>query len=100
MKLTDSEIRRVKAALGADPVPDDHPAMEMLTETYGEHTFYTVEGGLGVFMIRAREDVPPDWGTLVLIAEWSDETRTSLNGIDPPKVTTTSLNLSGAGMGG
>jgi len=100
MKLTDSEIRKVKARLGADPIPDDHPAMAQLTENYGEHTFYADKAGLGVFLLRAREDVPPDWATFVIIAEWDDESRSSLTGIDPPKVTTTSLNLAGAGTGG
>lgn len=100
MLLTAHEIRKVEAKLGAKPIPDDHPAMETLVESYGEHTFYADKEGLGVFMIRAREDIPPDWATFVIIARWDDEARTSLTGIDPPKVTKTSLNLSGAGMGG
>jgi len=100
MKLSDSEIRKVKAKLGADQIPEDHPAMQQLVDGYGEHTFYADKAGLGVFLLRAREDVPPDWATFVIVAEWTDESRTSLNGIDPPKVTETSLNLAGAGTGG
>ncbi len=96
MKLTESEIRQVKAALGVDPVPEDHPAIPQLYENFGEHTFYADQDGLGFFMQRAREDVPPDHATFVLIAGWTDDTRSALTSMEP-RVTETSLSLTGPG---
>ncbi len=89
MKLTDEQIAQIKDQLGADPVPADNPAMKMLAQHFGEHTFYVDEDGLHFFETLETEaasgpnDVRP-----VRIATWTDEKREALSPHEPVVGTT------------
>ena len=104
MKLTDANIKTVKETLGADPLEADNPAIEPLTQNFGEHTFYVGQEGLFVFEPDAEandpeqangEDKEADDGNtvrLMLIAAWTDEKREAIRAVEPqPTEMTVSL---------
>lgn len=80
MKLTDDQAAAVKETLGADPIPEDNPAMEELQKVFGEHSFYVGEDGLLVF---EEVEEQTDSGRLVLIAAWADEQKQGLQAVQP-----------------
>lgn len=80
MKLTDDQAAAVKQVLGADPLPEDNPAMGELEKVFGEHSFYVGEDGLLVFE-PAEEQA--DSGRLMLIAAWADEQKQGLQAVQP-----------------
>lgn len=80
MKLTDDQAAAVKETLGADPLPEDNPAMGELEKVFGEHSFYVGEDGLLVFEPAEEK---PDSGRLVLIAAWADEQKQGLQAVQP-----------------
>ena len=81
MKLSDAHIALVAAKLNAQAMDPEDETTQTLVEAFGEHTFYLDPGGLNVF-----EHSTGDAGeslALVQIAEWTDETRTGLQPIEP-----------------
>lgn len=84
MKLTDPQIAQIKEQIGADPVPAESPATELLTKHFGKHTFYVDEAGLQYFEAietpkqKGARSVQP-----VRVADWADEKRDSLAPHEP-----------------
>lgn len=89
MKLTDDQQAAVKAAFGAEPIPDEEPALEELKGAFGEHTFYLDPQGLLIF-----EPDPDAEGAAraVLIARWTSEERQALGAVEP-QATNAVINL-------
>lgn len=86
MKLTDNQVAIAKTAIGADPIPTDHPAMDQLEQAFGEHTFYLDQNGLLVFEPDSEPLEAPEAqeaARLVLIAAWSDDSRQELGAVQP-----------------
>ena len=86
MKLTANQVAIAKSAIGADPIPADHPAMDQLEQAFGEHTFYLDQNGLLVFEPDEEPEEAPDvqdGARLTLIAAWADDTRQSLGAVQP-----------------
>lgn len=48
MKLTSAQVKQTVNQLGAQVLPDEHPAMPQLNSMFGEHTFFVDESGLKV----------------------------------------------------
>ena len=48
MKLTSEQVKQTVNQLGAQVLPDEHPAMPQLNSMFGEHTFFVDETGLKV----------------------------------------------------
>ncbi|WFT95511.1 hypothetical protein QA633_46050 [Bradyrhizobium barranii] len=43
MKLTSEQVKQTVNQLGAQVLPDEHPAMPQLNSMFGEHTFFVDE---------------------------------------------------------
>lgn len=83
MILTASQVDAARAALGADPIPADHPAIPALQQAFGEHTFYLDANGLLVFEPDDEESDAQDPARLYLVAAWADEERQQLSPVQP-----------------
>jgi|SRR5689334_577988 hypothetical protein len=77
MKLSAAQIRQTQPQIGAEPIPDNHPAVEQLREVFGNHTFFLDRNGLNI--VETGE--PAGAGGLanvVNLASWANEERTTL----------------------
>ena len=84
MKLTKSQIETIRERFGADPVPEDSPADDLLKQHFGDHTFYVDE--VGVLVFEAEDPAPSDQGRQAVpmrVASWTDEKRDALAPHDP-----------------
>ena len=78
MKLSARQIAQTKDRIGAQPVPDTHPLVPQLTDLFGSHTFFLDREGLGIVETADSEAVPARTATVVKLARWTDEKRTTL----------------------
>ncbi|MFX4220523.1 MAG: hypothetical protein ACMVO3_05785 [Thalassobaculum sp.] len=89
MKLTTDQTAAVQRQTGADPLPEDNPAIGQLQEIFGEHTFYVAEQGLVVPEPMPDEEteeaVTDDPVEFLLVAIWAGEDRQSLQPIEPQR---------------
>lgn len=87
MKLNIDQTAAVQRQTGADPLPDDNPAMGQLRELFGDHTFYVAEQGLVVPEPTAGEEPAEATGDdqveFLLVAIWAGEDKQSLQPIEP-----------------
>ena len=83
MILTVNQLEAAKTALGADPVPTDHPAVPQLQQAFGEHTFYLDARGLLVFEPAQELAEANDPARLFLVAAWADDSRQQLSPVQP-----------------
>lgn len=88
MKLTEDQIAATRDSLGASPLPEDHPALPQLAEAFGAHTFYVDQNGLLIFASAEEIETAPEADPvaqpkLILIARWTDESKSKLGAIDP-----------------
>jgi hypothetical protein len=83
MKLSVDQIAAAKAVLGAEPLPEDHPAVPQLQEAFGDKTFYVDTNGLLVFEPTAEPDEGGTEAKLVLVAAWTGEDKSALGMVEP-----------------
>ena len=84
MKLTKTQIETIRERFGADPVPENSPADDLLKQHFGDHTFYVDE--VGVLVFEAEEAPQGKEGRQALpvrVAAWTDEKRDALSPHDP-----------------
>jgi hypothetical protein len=85
MKLSDTQIAAISATTGAQPIPDDDPAMGQLKEAIGDHTFYVDQHGL--LVLEDTETAAKESELeIVRVGQWADETRSTM-GVVPPQPT-------------
>lgn len=78
MKLSAQQIRHTLPQIEAEPIPDNHPAVQELKGVFGDHTFFLDRNGLNI--VETGE--PADAGGLanvVNLASWANEERTALS---------------------
>lgn len=93
MKLSDTQIAAVAATTGANPIPEEDPAMGQLKEAIGDHTFYVDQHGL--LVLEDTDDAPGDNQLeIVRVGQWADEQRSTM-GVVPPQPTGQVLDLDG-----
>lgn len=85
MKLSSAQIAQVEDQLGADPIPEDHPAVGQLKETFGDHTFYVHPDGLVILQRADRSNSGKQAASLVKLASWTSEERDSLAVHEPER---------------
>jgi hypothetical protein len=78
MKLSARQIERTKDQIGAQPVADSHPLVPQLTDLFGSHTFFLDREGLGIVEATEPDTVQVRTATVVKLARWADEKRTTL----------------------
>lgn len=96
LKLSDNQIAAVRETVGAEPIPEDNPAMEPLKQNFGDHTFYVDNTGLLVLEPVNDPNQPGEPAAVIHIAAWTDEERKQLQPIEP-KASGAVLDLAPAG---
>jgi hypothetical protein len=77
MRLTSEQVERTLNQIAAQPIPEDHPAIGRLNETFGDHTFFLDINGLNVIEPTDAPD-GAEAGQVVKVAQWSDDKLTQL----------------------
>jgi hypothetical protein len=83
MKLTSEQVKQTVNQLGAQVLPDEHPAMPQLNSMFGEHTFFVDEMGLKVLEPTPSLSAERQTGEVVSLADWSDADLTRLMAHEP-----------------
>jgi hypothetical protein len=83
MKLTSEQVKQTVNQLGAQVLPDEHPAMPQLNSMFGEHTFFVDETGLKVLEPTPSISAERETGEVVSLADWSDADLTRLMAHEP-----------------
>jgi hypothetical protein len=78
MKLNPVLVERAVSQLGADPIPEQHPAMPQLNQVFGEHTFFVDDDGLSIVEPVAPGNTGELTGEVMQVARWTDGNRTNL----------------------
>jgi len=86
MRLTSAQVERTLSQFDAHAIPEDHPAVDELSDMFGNHTFFLDGSGLSVVEPVEPAETSTETGQVINLAEWSDETLTSL--APHPPVTT------------
>lgn len=83
MRLSSELVERTVSQIGAQAIPDNHPAVPQLNSLFGDHTFFL--DGDGLHIVEPVESTPAGAraGKIVKLASWGDETRTSLAPHEP-----------------
>ena len=97
MKLTSALVKRTEDQFEGQAVPEDHPAVPQLSKIFGEHTFFVDGEGLSIVEpVQTARDGSPS-GQVVKLANWNDQTRTSLTP-HAPEPTDIVIELEADGM--
>jgi hypothetical protein len=83
MKLNAAQVKQTLNQIKAQVLPDDHPAMEKLSELFGDHTFFVDESGLKLLESSEPKGAEAQTGTVVSLADWNDKTFSSLHAHEP-----------------
>jgi hypothetical protein len=83
MKLTSEQVKQTINQLGAQVLPDEHPAMPQLNSMFGEHTFFVDESGLKVLEPTPSLEAERQTGEVVSLADWTDADLTRLTAHEP-----------------
>ncbi|HEY4163043.1 MAG TPA: hypothetical protein VGM59_08270 [Dongiaceae bacterium] len=78
MRLSNVQVKDVLNQMDTQVIPADHPAVQQLERTFGDHTFFLGKEGLHVVERGEKETTEDDYAYAVKVATWSDEQRTSL----------------------
>jgi hypothetical protein len=81
MKLGAAQISHVERQLGFQSVPDDHPVMSDLKDTFGDHTFFLDTKGLNIVEFDTAADGTS--GIIFKLASWANEDQSELLPHDP-----------------
>jgi hypothetical protein len=82
MKLNSAQVEQMLTQFQARVIPDDHPVVSELNALFGEHTFFLDDNGLNVVEPNESTQAGASAGTVVNLANWSDE-GTGLEPHDP-----------------
>jgi hypothetical protein len=83
MKLNATQVKQTLSQFDAQVLPDDHPAVTQLNSLFGDHTFFLDNSGLKVLEPADAPEMREHTGEIVSLADWSDETLTSLRPHEP-----------------
>jgi hypothetical protein len=87
MRLTSEQVERTLNQFDAQAIPEDDPVVSRLNELFGDHTFFLDSNGLNVVEpTEPASGAGADTGTVVNLADWSDENLTKL-APHPPQAT-------------
>jgi hypothetical protein len=83
MKLNSEMVERAVTQLGADPIPEQHPAMPQLSRVFGVHTFFIDPNGLHIVEPSQPNAAGDPTGEVFKVARWSDPDHTTLSPHQP-----------------
>lgn len=91
MKLNATQIARIHAEVGADPIPESTPVQTDLEAHFGTHTFYVDSTGLYVWEPIDATEAAQAEAVAIKIASWANDERTILEKHEPEIVGKTVL---------
>lgn len=77
MKLSSAQIEHTLPQIGAQALPDNHPAVSELKGMFGDHTFFLGREGLHIVEAGATTE-DSALANVVNLANWTSEERTAL----------------------
>ncbi len=77
MKLSSAQIEHTLPQIGAQALPDNHPAVSELKGMFGDHTFFLDNDGLHIVEAGAATE-DSALANVVTLADWTSEERTAL----------------------
>lgn len=83
MKMSAMLVEQAISQMDAEPIPEDHPAVEQLTRIFGDHTFFVDRDGLSIVEPAEEPEPGVQTGEVIKLASWSDERRTTLAPHEP-----------------
>ncbi|HLI13123.1 MAG TPA: hypothetical protein VKY65_16135 [Alphaproteobacteria bacterium] len=83
MKLTSAGVERTVSQIGAEAIPENHPALPQLSRIFGNHTFFLDADGLHIVEPVESDRPVSGMGRLVKLASWNDPSQTSLAPHEP-----------------
>lgn len=83
MKLNPTQVSETLTQMDARVLPEDHPAVEKLSELFGDHTFFVDDSGLKVLESTESAESEAQAGSVVSLADWSDAASTTLRAHQP-----------------
>jgi hypothetical protein len=78
MKLNSAMVERTLRQYEAQPMAENHPAVQKLRRMYGDHTYLLGATGLHIVEPAGSTRSGGQAGKLVKLADWTDRTRTRL----------------------
>ncbi len=78
MKLSTPFVDQTQDQFNVLAVHENHPAVETLNQTFGEHTFFLGEDGLHIVEETNADQRNSQAHEVVKVASWSDDGRTTL----------------------
>jgi hypothetical protein len=83
MRLNETQVKQTLKQMDAQVLPDDHPAARELNELFGDHTFFVDASGLKVLESPGPRGAEAQTGSVVSLANWTDETSRTLRTHEP-----------------
>ena len=82
MRLTSTLVEQTLSQFSAQVLPADHPAIPVLSQIFGEHTFFLDDSGLNILEPTAEADQDEIAARVVKVASWQDN-KTGLKAHEP-----------------
>ena len=83
MRLSPARVEQALNQFEAQVVPDDHPSMERIKGLWGDHTYFLAPNGLNIVEPIDGGDAGVEVAAVVNLADWTDESATSLAAHEP-----------------
>jgi hypothetical protein len=83
MKMNSAQVKQTLHQFDAQAIPAEHPAMPQLERLFGGHTFFLDSEGLNIVEPVEAEQNDRQRGVVVNLANWTDETKASLEPHEP-----------------
>lgn len=83
MKLNTALVEKTLSQFDAQAIPDNHPVIPQLNDVFGDHTFFINNSGLHVVEPLEAAEAEPEVGTVIKVAAWADQDRSSLAPHEP-----------------
>jgi hypothetical protein len=83
MRLNAARVEQTLSQFESQVIPDSHPAIGQLKNLFGDHTFFLAANGLNILEPLKGIDSGKEAAKVVNLADWTDESGTSLAPHEP-----------------
>ena len=83
MRLSPARVEQALDQFEAHVIPEDHPSMPTIKGLWGDHTYFLAPNGLNIVEPIETDDSEVEVAAVVNLADWTDESGTSLAPHEP-----------------
>jgi hypothetical protein len=83
MRLSPARVEQALNQFEANVIPDDHPSMSRIKGLWGDHTYFLAPNGLNIVEPIDGGDAGVEVAAVINLADWTDESATSLSAHEP-----------------